>query len=243
MSKRLDQALVDAGLASSRARAQALIKADVVRVDEAPARKASQMVTANAALRVIADPCPWVSRAALKLAHALDHFELSPQGDCVLDIGASTGGFSQVCLSHGARRVIAMDVGRDQLHDTLRSDARVTVIEGLNAKDLSAEHLPEPADWLVCDVSFIALHKALPAALALLSRPARIVVLVKPQFELSPDLIGKGGIVRDHAAQQTALDGARAFIEAQGGQGLRWCESPILGGDGNREFLLTAQMV
>lgn len=241
---RLDQRLVEMGLAPSRARAQALIKAGAVSVDGAVAEKASREVGAGVAVTVVSERAPrWVSRAGDKLAHALEAFDLSPDGAVVLDVGASTGGFTQVCLTFGAARVYALDVGRDQLHPSLRDDTRVREISGVNAKDVDASHIPEPVDWLVADVSFISLTKALPAPLALATRTPTptAVVLVKPQFEVGRARIGKGGVVRDLGAQQDAVSAIRGSFEAQGWSVLGSVESPILGGDGNREFLLAAQ--
>lgn len=237
---RLDQAMVARGLAPSRARAQALIAAGAVLVGGAPAAKASQAVATDAEIAVTEDPCPWVSRAALKLVHALETFDLSPEGAVVADIGASTGGFTEVCLSRGAARVYAVDVGRDQLHASLKGDARVIELSGRNARDLTAEQIPEPLDWVVTDVSFIALSKALPAALALARPGATLVALVKPQFEVGKARIGKGGVVKDAAAQDDAVAGVRAFLSEIGWRPGEAIDSPILGGDGNREFLLSA---
>ncbi len=184
---RLDQALVAAGLADSRARAQALVAAGAVRIDGAPAAKAAAKVPAGATLTVEGDPLPWVSRAGLKLAHALAAFGLDPAGAVALDLGASTGGFTQVLLAAGAAEVWAVDVGHGQLAPLVAADPRVRAIEGLNVRDLTPEHVPAP-DWIVADLSFISLEKALPPALALAKPGAVLVALVKPQFE-----VGRGG--------------------------------------------------
>ncbi len=243
---RLDQALVAQGLAPSRARARALIEAGVVTV-------AGRVVTRPAAaaegdLAVTADPCPWVSRGALKLVHALDSFGLSPAGAEALDIGASTGGFTEVLLARGARHVVALDVGHGQLDGRLRGDARVTPIEGVNARDLSAgqveallhRHDWHP-DWIVADVSFISLTKALPPALALAAPGAVLVVLVKPQFEVGPGAVGKGGIVRDPEARRRAVASVRQFLADSGWTVIGETPSPVAGSDGNREVLVAAQ--
>jgi 23S rRNA (cytidine1920-2'-O)/16S rRNA (cytidine1409-2'-O)-methyltransferase len=237
---RLDQALVAAGLAPSRARARALIEAGGVRVDGAVATRPAAAVPPDASLTVDADPNPWVSRGALKLAHALDAFALDPAGAVALDLGASTGGFSQVLLARGAAAVWAVDVGHGQLAPKLAADPRLHAIEGLNARDLTAAHVPPP-DFLVADLSFIALSKALPPALALARPGAALVALVKPQFEVGPGRVGKGGIVRDPAAVAEAVAGVRAFLEAEGWTVLGETPSPIRGGDGNTEVLVAAR--
>lgn len=237
---RLDQALVAAGLAASRARAQALIAAGAVRVDGIVVGKAAAQVAGGAALAVEGDPLPWVSRAGAKLAHALEVFGLDPGGAVALDLGASTGGFTDVLLAAGAAEVWAVDVGHGQLAAALRADPRVRVIEGLNVRDLTAAHVPAP-DWIVADLSFISLAKALPAALALARPGAVLVALVKPQFEVGRAAVGKGGIVRDAAAVAAARAGVRGFLEGAGWAVLGEAESPILGGDGNREYLVAAR--
>jgi 23S rRNA (cytidine1920-2'-O)/16S rRNA (cytidine1409-2'-O)-methyltransferase len=237
---RLDRALVAAGLAPSRARAQALIEAGVVRVNGLPAARAALAVAPDARLAVVADPLPWVSRAALKLRHALDAFGLDPKGAVALDLGASTGGFTEVLLRAGAAEVWAIDVGHGQLAAALRADPRVHAVEGMNARALTATDVPPP-DWVVADLSFISLAKALPPAMALARAGAVLVALVKPQFEVGPAHVGKGGIVRDPAAQAAAQAGVRGFIEDAGWTVTGETESPIAGGDGNREFLIAAR--
>ncbi|WP_424933880.1 TlyA family RNA methyltransferase [Amaricoccus macauensis] len=236
---RLDQALVEAGLAESRARAQALIAAGVVEIDGRPAAKPAQKVGPDSRVRLTEDPLPYVSRAALKLKHALDTFGLDPGGAGALDLGASTGGFTQVLLEAGAAQVWAIDVGHGQLHKKLRGDPRVQVIEGLNVRDLTPEQVPPP-DWIVSDLSFISLEKALPPALDMAGPGATLVCLVKPQFEVGRAHVGKGGIVRDHGAIEAARERIRRFIERSGWTVIGECESPIRGGDGNVEFLLAA---
>ena len=236
---RLDQRLVALGLAETRSRAQALIRAGAVTVDGATARKASQMVADAAAVALTADPLPWVSRAALKLLHALDTFGLSPEGAVALDVGASTGGFTEVLLARGAAHVYALDVGQGQLHPRLAANASVTGIEGVNARNIPDGLIP-PVDWIVSDVSFISLEKALPAALALAKPGARLVALIKPQFEAGPGIVGKGGIVRDPAVHAEVRARVRRFLEAAGWRVTYEAESPIKGGDGNTEFLIAA---
>jgi 23S rRNA (cytidine1920-2'-O)/16S rRNA (cytidine1409-2'-O)-methyltransferase len=177
----------------------------------------------------------------LKLAHALAHWRISPRDRVVLDIGASTGGFTQVCLAGGASRAYAVDVGRGQLHPQVADDPRVINLEGLDARKLDAASVPEPPDLIVCDASFIGLEKALPAALALAAPGADLIALVKPQFQVGPGRVGKGGVVRDAAARQEAQDGVKAFLEAAGWRVDDVIDSPIEGSDGNREYLLHAR--
>lgn len=240
MTLRLDQAIVAAGLAPSRARAQALIAAGAVTLDGAPATRPAARVGAGARLEVTGDPFPWVSRAGLKLAHALAAFGLDPRGAVALDLGASTGGFTHVLLEAGAAEVWAVDVGHGQLAPEIRDDSRVHAIEGLNVRELTAADVPPP-DWIVADLSFISLAKALPPALALAAPGATLVALVKPQFEVGPAHVGKGGIVRDPAAREAARAGVRDFLAGAGWTVLGEAESPIRGGDGNAEFLIAAR--
>jgi 23S rRNA (cytidine1920-2'-O)/16S rRNA (cytidine1409-2'-O)-methyltransferase len=237
---RLDQALVAAGLAASRARAQALIAAGVVRVDGATATRPSARVAQGAALALDGEPNPWVSRGALKLLHALQAFGLDPAGAVALDLGASTGGFTQVLLAAGAAEVWAVDVGHGQLAAVLRDDPRVRAIERLNARDLTPDHVASP-DFVVADLAFIALAKALPPALGLAKPGAVLVALVKPQFEVGPAAVGKGGIVRDPDAVASAVAGVRQFLERSGWTVLGETPSPIAGGDGNAEVLVAAR--
>jgi 23S rRNA (cytidine1920-2'-O)/16S rRNA (cytidine1409-2'-O)-methyltransferase len=183
---------------------------------------------------------PYVSRGGLKLAAALDHFALSPDGRICLDLGASTGGFTQVLLDRGASRVYAVDVGHGQLHAKIRSNRRVVAIDGLNARDLTVARIPEPPQVITADVSFISLKLALGASLQLAAKDAWAVVLVKPQFELGPRGT-KSGIVKDTAAREAALADVSAWVKAQGWQVLGSIESPIAGGEGNREYLLAAK--
>jgi 23S rRNA (cytidine1920-2'-O)/16S rRNA (cytidine1409-2'-O)-methyltransferase len=238
--KRADVLLVERGLFESRARARAAIEAGGVTAGGRPVAKASEAVDEDAELE--ARPAhPWVGRGALKLVHALDAWPIEVVGRVVLDVGASTGGFTEVCLARGAAHVYAVDVGRGQLHPGLAAEARVTSLEGCDARALTAAQVPEPPQLVVCDVSFIGLAKALPAALALAAPGADLVVLVKPQFEVGPERVGKGGVVRDEAARAEALEGAIRFLE-----GADWvvhgqAESPIAGGEGNLEFLLWAR--
>ncbi|MEO1000404.1 MAG: TlyA family RNA methyltransferase [Pseudomonadota bacterium] len=235
---RLDRALVAAGLAESRARAQALIAAGVVRVGGRPAEKASAEVADGAALEVTGNPNPWVSRAALKLVHALDHFGISTAGRVALDLGASTGGFTEVLLARGAAHVHAVDVGHGQLHPRLAGDPRVTLWEGVNARALPSA-LPRPG-IVTADLSFISLTTALPPALVLAAPDADLIALIKPQFEAGKGAVGKG-VVRDPEVQAEVRARIAAFLRDAGWSVTGQAESPIAGGDGNREFLIAAR--
>jgi 23S rRNA (cytidine1920-2'-O)/16S rRNA (cytidine1409-2'-O)-methyltransferase len=238
--KRADVLLVERGLFESRAKARAAIEAGGVTADGEPVRKPSDPLDEGATLQARAAH-PWVGRGALKLAHALELWPVAVEDAVALDVGASTGGFTEVCLSRGARRVYAVDVGRGQLHPSLVLDPRVVSLEATDARDLSVELVPEPVTLIVTDVSFIGLAKALPAALALARPGAELVALVKPQFEAGPDRVGKGGIVKDEAAREDALAAVRAFVEGSGWTVQAVADSPIAGGDGNREYLLWAR--
>ncbi|MEM9146416.1 MAG: TlyA family RNA methyltransferase [Pseudomonadota bacterium] len=236
---RLDRALVERGLAPSRARAQALIAAGAVTLDGQPVSKASQTVPEEAALAVTEDPCPWVSRAGLKLDHALTVFGLRPQG-LALDLGASTGGFTEVLLARGAERVHAVDVGHGQMRAALAADPRVTLHEGVNARHLPVDLCPAP-DWVTADLSFISLKLGLPPALAMARAGATLVALIKPQFEAGPREVSRGGIVRDQATHRAVCEGIRDYISEAGWSPVGLTESPVLGGSGNAEFLIAAR--
>jgi len=240
---RADQRLVDLGLAESRSRAQALILAGKVFLGTRRVDKSGMPVAEGAALEVRGQDHPWVSRGGLKLDHALAHFGLSPAGKTCLDIGASTGGFTDVLLSHGAGRVHAVDVGHGQLAWKLRSDARVFVHERVNARHLTAEAIGEPVQVLVCDASFIGLATVLPAPLSLCAPGAWAVALIKPQFEAGAALVGKGGVVRDQAVHEAVCARIRDWWAAlPGWRVLGLTESPITGPEGNREFLIAARL-
>jgi 23S rRNA (cytidine1920-2'-O)/16S rRNA (cytidine1409-2'-O)-methyltransferase len=236
---RLDQALVARGFFDTRARAQAAIEADLVTIDGALARKASQMVSAHAVLMAEAAH-PYVSRGGVKLARALDHFHVEPKGRHCLDIGASTGGFSDCLLRRGAACVTAVDVGTAQLHASLKGHPRLVSIEQQDIRALAADHLPEAPSLVVMDVSFISLTEVLPAATALAAKEAQVIALVKPQFELARTHLKKG-IVREEALRIEALNKVSEAASAQGWQLLGSITSPITGGDGNVEFLLALQ--
>lgn len=240
MKVRLDQLLVARGLAESRARAKAAIEAGGVTVDGAPAKAASQSVAEEAAI-AYADAHRWVGRGALKLDHALSLWPIAVEGRTVLDVGASTGGFTEVCLSRGAARVFAVDVGSGQMHPRVAADPRVVNLEQTDARGLTADLIPEAPRLIVCDASFIGLAKVLPAALDLAAPDADLVTLVKPQFEAAGPGGTKRGVVRDPAAHRAALASVSAWLEGEGWAVQATAESPITGGDGNVEFLLWAK--
>ena len=238
--KRLDVVLVERGLFESRAKAVAAIIAGRVLIEDRTASKPSEMLDEAVAITASAAH-PWVGRGALKLDHGLSLWPIAVDGRVVLDVGASTGGFTEVCLSRNARRVYAVDVGRGQLHARIKADPRVIDLQATDARALNRELIREPVDLIVCDVSFIGLAKALPAALALAGPDSDLVVLVKPQFEVGPARVGKGGVVKDAADRRSALQGVKDFLEVGGWRVVEVADSPILGADGNREFLLWAR--
>ncbi len=241
MSKqRADLLLVAHGLAESRTRAQALILAGNVFVGDKRVAKAGDLLAEDAALTVKGRDHPWVSRGGVKLAHGLDRFGFDVTGAIGLDIGSSTGGFTDVLLTRGAAKVYAIDVGTNQLAWKLRSDQRVVVHEQTNARTLSRETVPEPVDIIVCDASFIALSKVLDAALGLAKPGAALVALVKPQFEAGRSEVGRGGVVRDPLVHQRVCTEAAAWIASRGWAVVGIETSPITGPEGNVEFLLGA---
>jgi 23S rRNA (cytidine1920-2'-O)/16S rRNA (cytidine1409-2'-O)-methyltransferase len=239
MPKRADIYLVENGFAATRTQAQEAIRAGTVSAGGERVLKPSQMIAEGTAISYT-KAHPYVSRGALKLLAALDHFELSPEGLTCLDIGASTGGFTEVLLERGAHRVYAVDVGHGQLRQKLAGDPRVISLEGTDARNLTVQHISEPPQAIVADVSFISLKLALPAALAL-AKNAWIVALVKPQFEAGREHVGKGGVVKNEAAQNEAVKTVTATLVKRGWTVLGAIESPIQGGDGNREFLVGAR--
>lgn len=237
---RADQLLVERGLAESRSRAQALIMAGLVFVAERKLAKAGEMLAEDAVLDVRGKDHPWVSRGGLKLDHGLQHFGIDVTGAVALDVGSSTGGFTDVLLTRGAAKVYAVDVGTNQLAWKLRQDPRVIVLEQLNARALTAEHIPEPVDVVVCDASFIALSKVLDVPLGFAREGAHLVALVKPQFEAGRAEVGKGGVVRDPAVHERVCAEAAAWVQGKGWYVLGITPSPITGPEGNVEFLLGA---
>ena len=238
---RVDQLLVERGLVESRARAQALVLAGLVFHGEAKVAKPGQTVPADAVLDVRGRDHPWVSRGGIKLAHAIEHFGLDPAGVTAMDIGSSTGGFTDVLLSKGAAHVFAVDSGTNQLAWKLRQDPRVTVLEQTSARVLTPDHITAPCGWVVCDASFIALAKVLDVPLKLAAPQCQLVALIKPQFEVGREEVGKGGVVRDPALHARVCDEVRSWIEGLGWQVQGIVESPITGPEGNVEFLIAAR--
>lgn len=238
--QRIDQLLVERGLAESRARAQALIMAGLVFAGERKIDKPGQSVAEDASIEVRGRDHPWVSRGGIKLAHGLDHFGWDVTGAVAMDVGSSTGGFTDVLLSRGAARVYAIDSGTNQLAWKLRQDARVIVHEQTSARVLTAAHIPERIDLIVCDASFIGLAKVLAVPLTFAAPAARVLALVKPQFEAERHEVGKGGVVRDAAVHARVCADAAAWFAAQGWYVRGITESPITGPEGNIEFLLAA---
>ncbi|HHY49412.1 MAG TPA: TlyA family RNA methyltransferase [Alphaproteobacteria bacterium] len=235
--QRLDVALEARGLLPSRARARDAIRRRTVTVNGTVAEKPGLLVAEGDVLALDDPAAGYVSRAALKLIAGLDAGQIGVEGKTCLDVGASTGGFTQVLLERGAAKVYAVDVGHGQLHPTIAADPRVVPREGLNARELTTAHVPGPIDLVVCDVSFVSVTKVLAPALALCRPGAEAAVLVKPQFEAGREHVGKGGIVTDAGAIERAADAVTAFMEAQGWQYRLAVPSPIAGGDGNREIV------
>ncbi len=237
---RADQLLTDRGLAESRTRAQALILAGLVYSGDRKVEKAGQALPPDAPLDVKGKDHPWVSRGGLKLDHALAHFGWDVTGAIAVDVGASTGGFTDVLLTRGVTKVYAVDVGHGQLAWKLREDPRVVVLERTNARHLTLDQIPDPIDLVVCDASFIALSKVLPAALDLAKPGARLAALIKPQFEAGKSEVGKGGVVRDPAVHQRVCDEVVAWLGSIGWEVIGVTTSPITGPEGNVEFLVAA---
>lgn len=239
---RADQLLAERGLAESRTRAQALIMAGVVFAGDTKVTKPGQPIAHDAALEVRGRDHPWVSRGGVKLSHGLDHFGWDVTGAVAIDVGSSTGGFTDVILTRGAARVYAVDSGTNQLAWKLRQDARVIVLEQTSARVLTAEHIPEPVDLIVCDASFIGLAKVLDRPLAFAKPGARLLALVKPQFEAGREEVGKGGVVRDAAVHARVCKEVTTWVAGRGWHLVGVTPSPITGPEGNIEFLLAAEL-
>lgn len=230
---------MERGLAESRSRAQALILAGLVFSGEQRVNKAGDTIAADAPLELRGQDHPWVSRGGLKLDHALDELAIDVTGAVGIDVGASTGGFTDVLLARGAKRVYAVDVGHGQFAWKLRNDDRVVVLEKTNARHLTAEHIPEPVDVIVCDASFIGLEVVLPAAMGFAAPGARLIALIKPQFEVGREQVGKKGVVRDPALHEAVCNRIRDWLDGlPGWQVTGLAESPITGPEGNKEFLI-----
>lgn len=238
---RVDQLLVDRGLAESRTRAQALVLAGTVFSGETKIAKPGQQVAGDAPLDVRGRDHPWVSRGGIKLAHAIDHFALDPTGVTAMDIGSSTGGFTDVLLSKGAARVFAVDSGTNQLAWKLRQDPRVTVLEQTSARILTPELIDAPCSWVVCDASFIGLAKVLDVPLRLAAPDCQLVALIKPQFEVGRAEVGKGGVVRDPALHERVCEEVQSWVQGLGFTVQGITPSPITGPEGNVEFLIAAR--
>ena len=237
---RVDQLLVDRGLVESRTRAQALVLAGIVFSGETKIAKPGQQLAQDAALEVRGRDHPWVSRGGIKLAHALEWFDLDPSGAVAMDVGSSTGGFTDVLLTKGAAHVYAVDSGTNQLAWKLRQDLRVTVLEQTSARVLTPELVPLPCSWVVCDASFISLRKVLEVPLKLAEPECRLVALIKPQFEVGKGEVGKGGVVRDPALHERVCGEVQGWLEGEGWAVQGIVESPIRGPEGNVEFLISA---
>ncbi|TAD72553.1 MAG: TlyA family RNA methyltransferase [Sphingomonadales bacterium] len=239
--RRVDQLLVERGLAESRARAQALVMAGLVFAGESKIDKPGHQLPEDAPLDVRGRDHPWVSRGGIKLAHAIEHFGLDPAGALAMDIGSSTGGFTDVLLSQGAAHVFAVDSGTNQLAWKLREDPRVTVLEQTSARILTPDLIDRPCNWVVCDASFISLSKVLDVPLRLAATPCQLVALIKPQFEVGREEVGKGGVVRDAALHGRVCDEVRDWLAGLGWDIQGIVESPITGPQGNVEFLIAAR--
>jgi 23S rRNA (cytidine1920-2'-O)/16S rRNA (cytidine1409-2'-O)-methyltransferase len=240
MRKRADVVLVERGIVETRAKAQEAIAAGGLKVNGAVVTKSAELIDPEAVLE-LNRPHPWVSRGGLKLDHALKVFGVKAAGRVCMDVGASTGGFTDVLLAHGAKRVFAVDGGRDQLHPRLALDSRVVRLEGVDARDLSTLEIPEPPDLVVCDASFIGLDKILPRPLSLAAPAAELIALVKPQYESGPGKKNKGGLVADEDARRIAEEAAERVHGIERFLVREFTASPVRGGDGNREFLLLAR--
>ncbi|MBV7266683.1 TlyA family RNA methyltransferase [Erythrobacter ani] len=238
--KRADHLLVERDLVESRTRAQALIMAGTVFSGESKIEKPGQQLAEDAPLEVRGRDHPWVSRGGIKLAHAIDHFGLDPVGAVAMDVGSSTGGFTDVLLTKGASHVFAVDSGTNQLAWKLRQDDRVTVYEQTSARILKPEQFDRPIDWVVCDASFISLSKVLERPLELAAPRCRLVALIKPQFEVAREEVGKGGVVRDAALHERVCKEVREWLERLGWDIQGIAQSPITGPQGNVEFLISA---
>lgn len=238
--QRADQLLVDRGLVESRTRAQALILAGLAFVGDRKIDKAGQQIAEDAEVSVKGRDHPWVSRGGIKLDHALTHLGWDVTGAIAIDVGSSTGGFTDVLLSRGAARVYAVDSGTNQLAWKLRQDERVIVHEQTSARTLTSNHIPEPVDLIVCDASFIALSKVLPVPMSFAKDGARMVALIKPQFEAERHEVGKKGVVRDAAVHERVCGEVRDWLAGEGWDVLDLVESPITGPEGNVEFLIAA---
>ena len=239
MQSRLDKALVERDLASTRSRAQFMIRSGVVTVNKKVIGKASYLLKPEEVVNITREVNPWVSRAALKLEYALKKFQLIPLNGVAMDIGASTGGFTEVLLAYGCSQVLAIDVGKGQLEEKLRIDPRILNLEGVNAKNLASLDL-QKVDIIVCDASFISLSKVIKVPLSFAKDKCQLIALIKPQFEVGPKNVSKRGIVKEPKLQQEACQTVRLFLEKEGWIVSHLEKCPVLGSDGNLEFLIAA---
>ena len=240
--ERADKILVERGLAESRTRAQAMIMAGTVFIGEQRVEKPGDMISVDSQVKTREQEYPWVSRGGLKLDHGLNYFSIDPKNSICLDIGASTGGFTDVLIQRGAKKVYAVDVGRGQLDWKLRQNNRVTVLEGTNARHLTAEQIPNAVDLVVCDTSFIGLEKVLPNSLSLARPGAQLIALIKPQFQAGRKDVGKGGIVRDSTVHKRVCEEINDWLTVSGWYVCGIIKSPITGAKGNVEFLIAAKL-
>ena len=237
MEERIDKILLERGLVSTRVRAEEIIKKYGVKVNGKLFSKPGKKVPIDAQIELLADEIPWVSRAAFKLIAALDHWNIVVSGQTYIDLGASTGGFTEVLLERGLSKAYCVDVGQKQLHDKIKTDPRVVNLEKTHARDLNSKLIPDLADGLVVDVSFISLEKVLPFTISLLKENANVILLVKPQFELGPGALNKAGVVKDTSQYPALLESIKQMAQRNQLQWKGYIDSPILGGDGNAEFL------
>ena len=237
MEERIDKILLERGLVSTRVRAEEIIKKYGVKVNGKLFSKPGKKVPIDAQIELLAEEIPWVSRAAFKLIAALDHWNIVVSGQTYIDLGASTGGFTEVLLERGLSMAYCVDVGQKQLHDKIKTDPRVVNLEKTHARDLNSKLIPDLADGLVVDVSFISLEKVLPFTISLLKENANVILLVKPQFELGPGALNKAGVVKDNSQYPALLESIKAMVSRNQLVWKGYIDSPILGGDGNAEFL------
>ena len=240
MQVRLDKALTERGLVNSRSRAQYIIKSGVVLINGKIVKRASYPLRSDDEIKIERDVNPWVSRSGLKLQYAIKTFNLAPLSGIGMDIGASTGGFTEVILAYGCEKVYAIDVGKGQLSPKLREDSRVVSLEGVNAKKLLERNLPR-VDLIVCDASFISFSKVIKVPLLFANEKCQLIALIKPQFEVGPHKVGKKGIVKDRLTQKKVCNRAKSFLEEEGWLTTNMAKSPLLGDGGNLEFLLLAR--
>lgn len=237
MEERIDKILLERGLVSTRVRAEEIIKKYGVKVNGKLFSKPGKKVPIDAQIELLAEEIPWVSRAAFKLIAALDHWNIEVSGQTYIDLGASTGGFTEVLLERGLSKAYCVDVGQKQLHDKIKTDPRVVNLEKTHARDLNSKLIPDLADGLVVDVSFISLEKVLPFTISLLKENANVILLVKPQFELGPGALNKAGVVKDNSQYPVLLESIKVMASRNQLVWKGYIDSPILGGDGNAEFL------